>query len=92
MNIEKLIEKHLSGKQNPSVNDIRAMLNEHAQLILSDVAQLLSSSLGEAEGNVYEIVFEDDGQFWIYHKFVESGEPLKQWIDEILENIKKQAQ
>jgi len=92
MNIEKLIEKHLSGKQNPSVNDIRAMLNEHAQLILSDVAQLLSSSLGESEGNIYEIVFEDDGQFWIYHKFVESGEPLKQWIEEILENIKKQAQ
>ena len=92
MNKEKLIEKHLFGKQNASVNDIKAMLHEHAQLLLSNVAQLLSLSLGEAEGNTYEIVFEDDGQFWIYHKFVESGEPLKQWIEEILENIKKQAQ
>lgn len=49
MNTEQLIEKHLFGKkpekwddefdriQHLSVNDVRAMLDEHAKCVLSDV-------------------------------------------------------
>ncbi len=96
MNIEQLIGKHLFGNkpdkwddeferiQHLSVNDVRALLKEHAQCVLSNVSARLSSSLGEAEGNAYEVVFEKDGQFWINHKEVGSGEPLKQWIDSVL--------
>jgi hypothetical protein len=36
------------------------------------------------EGNAYEVVFDKDGKFWINHKEVGSGEPLKQWIDGVL--------
>lgn len=51
MNTEKLIEKHLFGKKpekwddefdrikHLSVNDVRAMLDEHAECVLSDVRQ-----------------------------------------------------
>lgn len=51
---------------------------------LYDVSARLSASLGEVEGNKYEVVFDKDGQFWINHKEVGSGEPLKQWIDGVL--------
>ena len=97
MNTEQLIEKHLFGGKKPekwddefdriqhlSVNDVRAMLDEHAKCVLSDVSARLSSSLGEVEGNAYEVVFDKDGKFWISHKEVGSGEPLKQWIDDVL--------
>ena len=96
MNTEQLIEKHLFGKkpekwddefdriQHLSVNDVRAMLDEHAKCVLSDVSARLSSSLGEVEGNAYEVVFDKDDSFWINHKEVGSGEPLKQWIDGVL--------
>lgn len=97
MNTEKLIEKHLFGKKpekwddefdrikHLSVNDVRAMLDEHAKCVLSDVSARLSSSLGECvEGNDYEIVAYKDGRFWINHNEVGSGEPLKQWIDTVL--------
>jgi len=96
MTREQLIEKHLFGKkldkwddkfdriQHLSVNDIRAMLDEYAKCVLSDVSTRLSKSLGEADGNDYEVVFDRDGQFWINHKVVGSGEPLKQWIDGVL--------
>jgi len=53
--------------------------------VLADVSARLSSSLGECvEGNDYEIVADKDGRFWINHKVVGSGEPLKQWIDGVL--------
>ena len=52
--------------------------------VLSDVGARLSSSLGEVKGNAYEVVFDKDGKFWINHKEVGSGEPLKQWIDGVL--------
>ncbi len=97
MNKEQLIEKHLFGKkpekwddefdriQHLSVNNVRALLDEHAKCVLSDVSALLSSSLGECvEGNDYEIVADKDGRFWISHKEVGSGEPLEQWIDSVL--------
>jgi len=70
--------------QHLSVNDVRAMLDEHAKCVLSDVSARLSSSLGEVEGNAYDVVFDKDGKFWINHKEVGSGEPLKQWIDGVL--------
>lgn len=96
MNTEELIEKHLFGEKpekwdefdrihHLSVNDVRAMLDEHAKCVLSDVSARLSSSLGECvEGNDYEIVADKDGRFWINHKEVGSGEPLEQWIDSVL--------
>lgn len=97
MNKEQLIEKHLFGKkpkewddefdriQHLSVNDVRAMLEEYAKYVLSNVSARLSSSLGECvEGNNYEVVSDKDGSFWINHKEVGSGEPLKQWIDSVL--------
>lgn len=102
MKTEQLIEKHLFGGIKPeqwddefdrishlSVNDIRAMLDEHAKYILSEVSARLSSSLGEVEGNAYEVVFDKDGKFWINHKEVGSGEPLKQWVDRVL-NVRSQ--
>ena len=63
MNTEQLIEKHIFGKkpekwddefdriQHLSVNDVRAMLDEHAKCVLADVSTRLSSSLGEVDGN-----------------------------------------
>lgn len=56
--------------------------------IVNNVSGLLESSLGECvEGNDYEVVADKDGSFWINHKEVGSGEPLKQWIDGAL-NVK----
>jgi len=57
MNTEQLIEKYLFGKkpekwddkfdriQHLSVNDVRAMLDEHAKCVLSDVSGSLLKSL-----------------------------------------------
>lgn len=64
---------------------VKILFDEHAKCVLSDVSARLSSSLGECvEGNDYEIVADKDGSFWINHKEVGSGEPLKQWIDDVL--------
>lgn len=48
-----------------------------------NVSDRLSKSLGEVDGNAYEIVFQD-GRFWINHKEVGSGEPLKQWVNTVI--------
>lgn len=97
MDTEQLIEIYIFGGKKPekwddefdriqhlSVNDIKALLDEHAKCVLSDVSARLSYSLGEVDGNAYEVVCDKDGNFWITHKEVGSGEPFKQWIDDVL--------
>jgi len=64
--------------------ELNELIEREVALRIHDVSARLSSSLGEAEGNAYEVVFDKDGRFWINHKEVGSGEPLKQWIDGVL--------
>jgi len=46
--------------------------------------EALINSLGEpSKDNKYEIV-AIDGQWWIIHKEVGSGEPLKQFLEEFI--------
>lgn len=48
--------------------------------LFHSLPDLLSNSLGDcSEGNDYEII-SINGERWINHKCVGSGEPLKQWI------------
>lgn len=62
------------------------LLRENEELKSVNVADVLSSSLGECvEGNDYEIVADEDGRFWINHKVVGSGEPLEQWINDAIQ-------
>lgn len=62
------------------------LLNESLKLIHS-LPDLLHDSLGEcSEGNDYEII-SINGERWINHKVVGSGEPLKQWIKSAIENL-----
>ena len=63
MNTEQLIEKHLFGKkpknwddefdriQHLSVNDVRALLDEHAKCVLSDVSVSLLEEAANLVGN-----------------------------------------
>ena len=51
-------------------------------LLIKYISSTLIRSLGDCvEGNEYEIVPDKDGRWWINHKVVGSGEPLKQWIE-----------
>ena len=54
---------------------------EYKSVLKKSIINKLYLSLGECEpGNDYEIKVYD-GRFWISHKEVGSGEPLKQWIE-----------
>lgn len=63
--------------------ELNELIEREVALRMRDISARLSSSLGEVEGNAYDVVF-DNGRFWINHKVVGSGEPLKQWIDGVL--------
>jgi hypothetical protein len=53
----------------------------------NDIAKHLIESLGTCQdGNDYEINADKSGEFWITHKVMGSGEPLKQWIVSVLKN------
>lgn len=68
-----------------SVNDIRALLDEHKIIVMSKVSERLSSSLGECvRGNDYELIAGFDGEYWLMDKDVNSGETLKQWVDGVM--------
>ena len=50
-----------------------------------EIAERLHDSLGDL-CNKYEIYSSDD-QFWIFHKVIGSGEPLKQWIENSIKEL-----
>ena len=63
--------------------ELKAKFNN---VVLADVRlslppEKLIESLGEcAKDNEYEIASSSEGRWWIIHKEVGSGEPLKQWL------------
>ena len=59
---------------------------ESKALNIDDVSKSLNAdelvkSLGEPiKNNEYKLIADDSGVWWLEHKHIGSGEPLKQWL------------
>jgi len=61
---------------------VKEYIDKKFEKLVHLIIDKLIKSLGDClEGNEYEIVPDKDGRWWINHKVVGSGEPLKQWIE-----------
>ena len=72
--LEKYVDHLESKAENLPISDVRLSANE------------LIQSLGECkDGNAYKIEPSSEGRWWIIHKEIGSGEPLRQWLTNIPE-------
>jgi len=72
-NIEiQVLKRRLSqAKNNVALDGVSKSLN----------ADELIKSLGEpTKDNEYKLISDDSGVWWLEHKYIGSGEPLKQWL------------
>ena len=81
----RCIGRHMDTRNILEVKQLIHGLKQARSELSKEIAERLHDSLGDL-CNKYEIYSSDD-QFWIFHKVIGSGEPLKQWIENSIKEL-----